>query len=76
MNPQLKKEYQIFLSHQDEFKKEHLNEYVLIKDEQVIDFYPTYKDALRAGLVKFGDVPFFVKVVTQEEEVHTFYQGI
>lgn len=72
----LAEEYKTYLAHQDEFMQGHLDEFVLIKGEKVIGFYKSYEDALRNGLSKFGNVPFFVKVVAKEEEVYFFHQGL
>ena len=73
---QLETEYNTYLSHLDELVSKHLNEFVLIKGNKVIAFYNSYKDALKDGYSKFGNVPFFVKVVAKEEEVHCFHQGL
>ena len=72
----LEQEYKFFLSHLEEFSKTHLYEFVLIKGEQVVDFFASYEQALRAGLSRFGNVPFFIEEVKEEEEVHYFHQGI
>ena len=72
----LEQEYQLFLSHLDEFLPRHLNEFVLIKGKKIINFFKSYDDALKEGLSRFGNVPFFIKVVKKEEEVHFFHQGL
>ena len=76
MSIALEQEYKFFLSHLEEFSKNHLHEFVLIKGEQVVDFFPSYEQTLRAGLSHFGNVPFFIEEVKEEEEVHYFHQGI
>ena len=72
----LEQEYQFFTSHLDNFLQNHLNEFVLIKGENIINFFKSYDEALKAGLSQFGNVPFFIKVVKKEEEVHYFHQGL
>ena len=72
----LEKEYKVYLSHLNKFIPAHQNKYVLIKGDKVVGFYGSYKEALRAGLKSFGNVPFFIKVVKKTEEVHFFHQGI
>ena len=72
----LQQEYKLFLSHLEEFSRTHLHKFVLIKGEQVVDFFTSYEQALRAGLSQFGNVPFFIEEVKEEEEVHYFHQGI
>ena len=69
MSVELKSEYNYFQSHLDDFVKEHLNEFVLIKGEKVIAFFTSYEQALRNGLKRFGNVPFFIKAVKKEEEI-------
>ena len=76
MTVELGAEYKTYLAHQDEFMSNHLDEFVLIKEDKVLGFYGSYKDALSNGLSKCGNVPFFVKVVAKEEEVHFFHQGL
>ncbi len=77
MSVELQKEYQYFQSHLNDFIKDHhLNEFVLIRGEEVIDFFRSYEQALREGLKRFGNVPFFIKAVKKEEEVHYFHQGL
>ena len=72
----LEKEYKVYLDHLDEFLPHHLNRYVLIKDHEVVGFYDSYEQALKAGLKNFGNVPFFIKMVSKAEEVHFFQQGM
>ena len=73
MTVALEQEYKFFLSNLEEFSKIHLNEFVLIKGEQVVDFFNSYEKALRDGLQRFGNVPFFIKEVQKEEEIHYFH---
>ena len=72
----LQQEYKLFLSHLEEFSRTHLHKFVLIKGEHVVDFFTSYEQALREGLARFGNVPFFIEEVKEEEEVHYFHQGI
>ncbi len=72
----LEQEYKFFLSHLGEFSKTHLHKFVLIKGEQVVDFFTSYEKALREGLTRFGNVPFFIEEVNEKEEVHYFHHGI
>jgi hypothetical protein len=76
MSIPLQQEYDVFLSHLDIFVSNHMNEFVLIKGEKIVSFFKTYEDALKEGLAQFGNVPFFIKVVKKEEEVHFFHQGL
>jgi len=59
-----------------EHLREHEGKFVLIKDDRVLDWYDTYRDALKAGYEKFGLVPFMVKQILSVEPVHTFSREI
>ena len=70
----LQQEYDFFLAHLDEFMKTHLDKLVLIKGEQVIGFFDSYEEALRAGLAQYGSqTPFFIKEVQKEKVIHYFH---
>ena len=71
----LQQEYDFFLAHLNEFSKNHLNEFVVIKEKEIIGFFSSYEKALRDGLKQFGNVPFFIKEIREEKEVH-FFHGI
>ena len=43
----LQKEYDVFLSQLDDFVSDHMNEFVLIKGEEVINFFKSYEEALK-----------------------------
>lgn len=72
----LEQEYKFYLDHLKKFISKHLNQFVLIKENEVVGFFESYEDALRAGLKNFGNVPFFIKEVKKKEEVHFFHQGL
>ena len=67
MSTALEKEYKFFIAHREEFSKTHLHQFVLIKGEEVINFFPSYEPSLRAGLLRFGNVPFFVQEVKEAD---------
>ena len=70
----LEKEYRIYTDHLNQFLSHHRNQYVLIKDQEVVGFYHSYEDALKSGLEKFGNVPFFLKRVREAEEEVNFFR--
>ena len=76
MTPLLHNEYQFYLNHLKEFIPQHLNQFVLIKEDKIAGFFKSYENALRAGLKFFGNVPFFIKEVQPKEEIHFFHQGL
>lgn len=70
----LEKEYRTYIDHLDQFLSHHRNQYVLIKDQEVVGFYHSYEGALKSGLEKFGNVPFFLKRVREAEEEVNFFR--
>ena len=65
-----KTELAVYDKNKDDFKKDHLNEYVLIDGEEIIGFYKDYGTALSVGYQKFGtNRPFFVKQILENEPV-------
>jgi len=43
-------------------------EFILIKEESVVDFFSSYDDALKAGYQKFGLESFLVKQINTIEQ--------
>jgi hypothetical protein len=70
MPAQLEKEYKVYLIGRNKFIRQHCNKFVLIKGERVIDFFPSYEEALKAGLKFFGNTCFFIKECCRKEEEH------
>ena len=66
----LEKELEVFQQKLAEFVAEHVGAFVLIHGEEVVDFYTSYEDAIKAGYSKFGLEPFLVKQVQALEQVH------
>ena len=42
---------------------DHTGKFVLIRGEEVVDFFAAYEDAIKAGYQKFGLDPFLVKQI-------------
>ena len=49
---------------------DHVGEFVLIRGEQVVGFYSSYRDAVTVGYDKFGLDPFLVKQISILERSH------
>ena len=47
---------------------DHANEYVLIKDNSILGFYPSKYEALKAGYLRFLDEAFLVRRVQPAEK--------
>ena len=67
----LEKEISFFQTHLSEFAVDHTGQHVLIHGDEVVDFFSSYEDALKAGYNRFGLDPFLVKQVQTIEQVHS-----
>jgi hypothetical protein len=67
-------EQKLYEKHKQQWVQQHAGDFVLIKGDKLVGFYPDYEDALREGLKEFGvTVPFFIKQVCAQEPVFTIY---
>ena len=64
----LEKERQYFSEHLAELVSQHLEKFVVIKNEELIGAFNTIEDALSEGAKRFGLAPFLVRQVTVGEE--------
>ena len=69
----LEREYKTFKEHLAELLAKGEGKFVLIKGEAIVDVFASYEDALKGGFAKFGNVPFFIKEISREEDVNFFY---
>lgn len=58
-----------YRAHLAEMAKEHEGQYVLIREGQIIGFFPDFTSGAREGTRRFGCVPFLVKEVYPVERV-------
>lgn len=65
----LEKELAVFSQRLPEFKAEHQGKFVLIHGDEVVDFFSSYDDAIKAGYAKFKLAPFLVKQIQALEQV-------
>lgn len=68
----LQKELDYFESHRVELLGKAKDEFVLIKDETVVDTFKSKDDAIRRGYKEFGNTPFLVKQVTEFDQALNF----
>lgn len=66
---ELEREIEFFESKRKEWLKDHKDKFVLIKGKELIDVFSTFEDAYKEGVRRFGNQPFLIKKVTEEEEV-------
>lgn len=72
---QTKQESEVFAANVNEWRNSHLGEFVLIKGDQVIGFFPSLDDAFRTGTEKFGLDPFTVRQVVPTDTVNISFFG-
>ncbi len=68
---QISKEVRIFENNRASLVKEAKGKYVLVYKEDIIDIYDTEEVAVREGYTKFGNVPFLVKEILEEDRIAT-----
>src|SRR5712671_5795539 len=65
--------YQVFREKLPELLRSHPGKFALMSGGQVVDFFSTLSDAVRAGKEKFGDHKFSVQEVTSQNVNLGFY---
>jgi len=68
----LKEELEFFESMKTEWVESYRDKFVLIKGRDLIGVFDTFGDAYRVGVGKFGNNPFLIKRVSEEEQVEKF----
>lgn len=46
-----------------ELENKHMGEWVLVHDEKLIDVFPSFEDAAKAAVEKFGRGPYLIKQI-------------
>jgi len=69
---ELKQELGYFISNKEELLKYYKGQFALIKGKELIGTYTTWEEAFNAGVERFGNVPFLVKLVQEEDEIIQF----
>jgi hypothetical protein len=63
-------ELQVYALHKNEWLKDYPGRYVVIKGDEVLNFYPTFEAAYSAGAGAWGiDTDFLVKQIVEHEPV-------
>jgi len=71
----LVKELEFYALHKDEWIKTHRAYYVVVKDENVLDFFPNFETAYRAGALRGGiHTDFLVRQIVDDEPVVSVFQ--
>lgn len=72
---ELERETAVFESHLDEWRKTHLGQFVLIKEDRMVGFFDTLNAAFNEGTRLFGLERFFVKQITPIDTVNVSLLG-
>jgi hypothetical protein len=63
-------ELQVYALHKNEWLKDYPSRYVVIKGDEVLNFYPTFEAAYSAGAGAWGiNTDFLVKQIVEHEPV-------
>ena len=66
----LARELEVYALHKNEWLKGHSGRYVVIKGNEVLNFYPTFEAAYSAGALAWGiNTDFLVKQIVEHEPV-------
>ncbi len=71
----LQAEAQVFQAHLEEWRHSHLGEFVLIKGENIVGFFPSLEQAFTEGTHMFGLADFFIKQITPRDTVNVSLLG-
>jgi hypothetical protein len=64
----LRIETELYEAHKSEWLQNHHNEFVVVKDKELLGFFPNFHDAYLAGVKKYGtSADFLVKRVVSKE---------
>jgi len=69
---ELEQELQFFESMRAKWVGNYKDKFVLIKGKELLGVFDTFGDAYRVGVGKFGNTPFLIKRVSEEEQVERF----
>lgn len=70
--PILQTERDFYDAHKQEYVKVYKNQFVLIKDENFIGAFTTEAEAYKAGVEHFGNQPFLIKQVVENDGTVSF----
>lgn len=68
----LEVELRTFEARLPEFLETHPDEHVLIHQEEVGGFFPTEQEGIKSGYDQYGNVPFLVRQILEEQLVESF----
>lgn len=67
-------EIDFYAAHKDEWLQQHSGEYVVLKGDQILGFYPAFNEAYIAGVRAWGPgVDFLMRQVLEFEPVFSVF---
>ena len=75
METVLQKEASLFDQHLEEWRAIHMGEFVLIKDDSIVGFFPTLSEAFKEGTSRYGLESFFVKQILPKDSINISLLG-
>lgn len=75
MNTKLEHERRKFEKHIEEWRQSHLGEFVLIKNDDVVGFFPSLEEAFTEGAKLFGMSDFFIEQIVPDHSVNISFVG-
>ncbi len=68
----LEQERAFYLSKKAELLQHHKGQFALIKGNEFVGAFTTVEEAFNEGVKRFGNQPFLIQHVTEEEEVEQY----
>ena len=63
-------ELEYYAQHKSEWVKQESGKYVVVRDNELLGFFPSFEDAFRAGATTYGlETDFLVKQILENEPV-------
>ena len=67
----LQKELDFYNKNKAKYLETYKEQFVLIKGEKLMNSFTTEEEAYKAGVAKFGNEPFLIKKVVEEEQIES-----
>lgn len=72
---ELERETAIFQANLEKWQQSHVGEFVLIKGDEVVGFFPRLDEAFAEGTRRFGLENFFIKQIMPKDSVNVSLLG-
>lgn len=65
----------VFAQNVEQWRKSHLGEFVVVKGDEIVGFYPSLEKAFTVGTGRFGLEPFLVRQIVPKDVVNVSLYG-